>query len=180
MKRLLWILATISCACSSVSITNVNKADGFSISNYKTFNFYDVQATGDGLSENYKANLDLLKEAITKQMKLKGLSTNTSEPDLLINIGTVISQKVQTRETSISDPGARNSVTYMGYRDYSWKSETVEVSRYREGTVTLDFVERASKKLVWQGSAESIVPEKEKNVPSLIEDGMQRLFMKVN
>lgn len=179
MKRLLLILITVSCACSSVSIKNVKKADTFSISNYKTFNFYDVQASGDGLSENYKANLNLLKEAITKQMKLKGLSARTNEPDLFVNIGIAVSQKVQTRETNISDPGARNNVTYMGYRDYSWKSETVEISRYREGTVTLDFVDRASNKLVWQGSAESIVPEKEKNVPLLIEDGMQKLFMKV-
>ena len=179
MKRLLFILITITCACSSIRISNVNKADNFSISNYKTFNFYDVQASGDGLSQDYKANLDLLKEAITKQMKVKGLSASTSEPDLLVNIGIVVLQKVQTRETNISDPGARNSVTYMGYRDYSWKSQTVEVSRYREGTVTLDFVERTSNKLVWQGSAESILPEKAKNVPLLIEDGMQKLFMKV-
>lgn len=179
MKKIIWMLIALSCACSSVSIKNVKKDDSFSIAKYKTFNFYDVQSSGDAIGENYKANLDLLKEAITKEMKLKGLSQNTSEPDLLINIGIVLLQKVQTRESSISDPGARNNVTYMGYRNYSWKSETVEISRYREGTVTLDFVDRASNKLVWQGSAESIVPEKEKNVPTLIQEGMQKLFMKV-
>lgn len=179
MKKIIWMLIVLSCACSSVSIKNVKKDDSFSIAKYKTFNFYDVQSSGDAIGENYKANLDLLKGAITKQMQLKGLSLNTSEPALLVNIGIVVWEKIQTRQTSISDPGARSNVSYMGYRSYSWQSETEEISRYREGTVTLDFVDRPSNKLVWQGSAESIIPSKEKNVPSLIEEGMQKLFMKV-
>ncbi len=177
MKKLLLLLTTITCACSSVSITGVHNANGFSIKNFKTFNFYDVDASGDGIGENYQNNLKLLKEAIEKQMKLKGISLSTSEPDLLVNIGIVISQEVQTRQTDFSNPADRTA--YMGQRSYSWQSQTVVVGSYREGTVTLDLVDRVSNKLGWQGSAESVVPEKEKNIPALIEEGMAALFTKI-
>jgi len=94
-----------------------------------------------------------------------------------VNIGIVVTEEIQTRETNFANPGDRTA--YMGQRNYSWSAKEVEVGRYREGTVTLHLVERISNSLVWEGSAESVVPEKEKNVGALIEEAMEKLFEKI-
>jgi hypothetical protein len=98
-------------------------------------------------------------------------------PDLHVNIGIVVAEKVQTRETNLATPGDR--AAYMGQRNYHWESQEVEVGRYREGTVIVHLVDQAKSKLVWQGAAESVLPEKQKNVPAVIEEAMKKLFEKV-
>jgi len=177
MKKIIGFFLFLTVACSSVKIKGVEKTDDFLLTSYKTFSFYEVSSGGDALGPNYQENLKLLKEAIAKEMNARGVMLSGDNPDLLVNIGVVVSEEIQTRETSFTNPADRTA--YMGQRNYSWKSSEVEVGRYREGTVTVHLVDRAANKLVWKGSAESVVPEKQKNVPALIEDGMKRLFEKL-
>src|SRR5688572_27606906 len=147
-------------ACSGISIIGVDKADNFKISNYKTFDFYQIDASGDALSANSKQNLELLKTAITKELQAKGVNQSSADPDLLVNIGVVVLEKVQTRETKLGE-----NPTYMGTRNYSWERQEVEVGRYRDGTVTVHLVEPEAKKMVWKGAAQGVLPTKESNVP---------------
>ena len=177
MKKLIIFISLLLFGCSGVSIKNVQKADNFALSKYKTFGFFKVDASGDALGKNYSDNLELLKKSITKQFETKGLSLAADNPDVMVNIGIVVSQEVQTRETSFSNPGDRTM--YMGQRNYSWHTQEVVVGTYKQGSVTLDLVDRASGKLVWQGTATSVVPENQKNVPALIEEGMAKLFMEL-
>ena len=177
MKKLIIFASILLFGCSSLTIENVQHEDGFSLSKYKTFGFVNIDAQGDALGENYFANLELLKKAITKQFEKKGISFASSNPDMIVNIAIVVSKEVQTRETSITDPGTGNY--YMGQRNYTWTSEELVVRIYKQGSVTLDLVDRAAGKLVWQGTATSIVPENEKNVPALIDEGMSKLFLKL-
>jgi hypothetical protein len=177
MNRQLIFLSILLVGCSGVRIKGVQQADGFTLSRYKTFGFFQVVSKGDAIGPNYNTNLGLLKKAITKQLEAKGVSQTSDNPDLMVNIGIVISEEVQTRETSFSNPADRTA--YMGQRNYSWQAGEVVVGTYKQGSVTLDLVDHSSSKLVWQGSAESVVPEKEKNVPALIEEGMAALFAKI-
>jgi hypothetical protein len=178
MKKLLFSICILSFACSSVRIKDVQQADGFKISKYKTFNFFEVDAGGDALGPNYSSNLELLKKTITRHLEAKGVAHQTDSPDLLVNIGIQVTEEVQTRETNFANPGDR--MAYMGQRNYSWQTQTVEVGKYRQGTVSVHLVDHATNKLVWIGSADSVVPNKEKNVPALIEEGMEKLFAKLN
>lgn len=177
MKKLSILIIACCTACSSVNIKGVSKADDFAISKYKTFSFFEVISEGNAIGPNSETNLKLLKEAITKQMEAKGLKLSGDNPDLLVNIGVVVAEQVQTRETSFTQPGDRTY--YMNQRNYSWQSQQVEVGKYREGTVIVHLVDRVKNELVWQGSAESVLPEKQKNVPALIEEAMTKLFEKV-
>lgn len=177
MKKTLFFLVLIATACSSVKIVGVNKADDFSIAKYKTFSFYEVNTGGDAIGPNSQANLKLIKEAIVKEMTAKSLTMVADNPDLLVNIGIVVSEKVQTVETNFSNPADRTA--YMGTRNYHWEAGEKAVGTYREGTVTVHLVDRAANKLVWQGSADSVLPEKQKNIPALIEEAMKNLFAKV-
>jgi len=177
MKKVFILILLASVGCSSVRIKDVDKEEGFAISNYKTFGFFQVDAKGDAIGPNYSANLDLLKTAITRELEAKGLSSVSENPDLMVNIGIAISKEVQTRETSFTNPGDR--MAYMGQRNYSWHAQEVVVGTYKQGSVSVHLVDRSAGKLVWQATAESVVPEKEKNVPPLIEEGMKSLFAKL-
>ncbi len=172
MNRLVLLALVGILGCSTVRITGV-RSDDFSITNYASFDFYQVEVGGDAVGENYQTNLDYLKDGIVKQMQLRGLQRDEMSSELLINIGVVVSEEIATRETNFGNPADR---VYMGQRNYSWQTQEVEVERYREGAVTLDIVEKQSNKLVWQGTAESILPKKQKNIPELIEDGLEKLF----
>jgi hypothetical protein len=177
MKKTILFLMLITTACSSVKIKGVQKADDFSITNYKTFSFYEVSTEGDAIGPNSQANLKLLKEAITKELDQKGVKMVADNPDLHVNIGIVVMQQVQTVETSITNPSDRTY--YMGNRNYSWQSTEKAVGTYRDGSVIVHLVDQATNKLVWQGVAESVLPEKEKNVPALIQEAIKSLFAKV-
>jgi len=177
MKKIAILFAVFLMSCGGVKIKGVTSASNFALSNYKTYNFYEVDAEGDALSDNYKENLELVKTAVSKQMVLRGLTQTSGSPDLLVNIGAVVSEEIQTRETSFANPADR--MAYMGQRNYSWQVSEVEVGRYREGSVTLDLVDSRSVKLLWQGSADSILPTKEKNLPALIDSGIAKLFEKI-
>jgi Domain of unknown function (DUF4136) len=177
MKKTLFFIILIVSACSSVKILGVEKADDFSIAKYKTFSFYEVNSGGDAIGPNSQANLKLLKEAIVKEMSAKGITMSADNPDLLVNIGIVVSEKVQTVETNFSNPADRTA--YMGTRNYHWEAGEKAVGTYREGTVTVHLVDRVANNLVWQGSADSVLPEKQKNIPALIEEAMKNLFAKL-
>lgn len=176
MRTLPFIFLSVMLSCSTVSIKGVKSSDTFSIASYKTFTFYEVEQTGDAIGANYLRNLTLLKESITRQMNAKGLTLIAGTPDLLVNIGIVVTEEIQTRETNF----ATDRTAYMGQRNYSWNAQEIEVGRFREGTVRVHLVDRASNALVWEGSAESVVPEKQKNVEALINEAMQKLFLRIN
>jgi hypothetical protein len=172
---LYFLLLSFLCGCSGISITGIEKTADFQLSKYKTFDFYNVDVSGDAVSPNSKQNLEFLKTAISKQLQAKGLTMNTTDPDLLVNIGVVVLEKVQTRETRLGE-----YPTYMGTRNYTWERQDIEVGRYREGTVTVHLVEADAKKMVWKGAAEGVVPENPDKVPAMIDQGMEQLFAKVN
>lgn len=177
MRVLFLFLIIFSFSCSGVRVQDVDKTEDFTLSIYKSFNFMEVTSSGDALGPNYNQNLELLKKAITRELTAKGLTLQPNQPDLLVNIGIVVTQEVQTRETSLKNPSDRTA--YMGQRNYHWSSQTVEVGKYKQGAVTVHLVDRAANKLVWKASAESVVPEKEKNVPALIDEAMAKLFEKL-
>src|SRR5688500_9425286 len=103
-------------ACSLVRVLNTESEPDFKLSNYKSFNFYDLVGR-DTIPANMEEKVGMLKQEIIKQMEQRGLS-RSGQPDLLINIGSVVEEKIQTRPTNIQD-----APQYIGQRRYTWKSE---------------------------------------------------------
>ena len=166
-------LAIISFGCSGVRVLDTEADAGFKLSQYQTFDFFKLEASGD-TTENFEKNANLMKQSISRELQSKGLRPATGNPDLLVNIGIVVNEQVQTRETTIQE-----APRYMGQRRYRWKSEEVEVGKYREGTVTVDLVDPASDKMVWKGVVEGIIPRKEEQLKATIDDGVRSLFEKL-
>lgn len=161
-------------ACTSVKVLNTKAADDFKLSDYHTFDFYEVRTSGDTLGEAFEERVELLKNEIARELSEIGLSRSSSNPDLKVNLGIVVEEKVQTRQTHI-----REAPIYIGQRRYSWKSEEVEAGRYREGTVSVDMVDPEQNELVWQGVAEGVIPRSNRKLKRTIQEGVEELFSQI-
>ncbi len=160
-------------SCQSAKVSVLDKSPSFTLSSYETFGFYETDATG-ALSENYERNMDFLKEEIAKHMVFRGLMRNDESPELKINLGVVVEQKDQTRETNlVTDPGTFN---YIGQQRYTWKSEVIKVGSYRKGTVTVHLVDATKNEAVWVGVSERILAEREDRLMQTIMDGVEEMF----
>jgi hypothetical protein len=166
---LLFVLLVIS--CSPATVTSMPEA-GFGLSRYQTFSFLEVDASGDGLGQEYQTQVSYLQEEIARQLELRGLKqADLSDAGLLINLGIVVDEEVQIRKTDIiTDPPQ-----YIGQRRYTWQSREVEVGRYNVGTVSVHLVDRERNELVWQGTAERIISDKPRKLREQIAKGMQKL-----
>lgn len=170
-----WLLIM---GCSSVRIKGIDRAADFSLSQYKTFSFFDIGASGDALGPKAQENAKLIMQAVSRQLNSRGLLYQEKGGELLVNIGVSVNEEVQTRETSFANPGDR--MGYVGQRSYKWESTEVAVGTYRNGSVAIELVDAKANTLKWRGVAESVLPDKEKNIPALIEEAMAELIGKVN
>lgn len=160
--------------CSSVREIKTDQAPGFSIGKYKTFDFYQTDVTGETVP-GFDTRVQWIKNEIAKQLTAKGLTQSSTDPDLLVNVGINIEEKIQTRETDIRTDGMR----YTGQRNYSWQSQEVEVGRYKDGTIKVDLVDRASGQQVWQGTAASVLVKNDQSSKKNIAAGGEKMFAKM-
>lgn len=169
------VLAIFAVAgCSGPRLVSSNTAEGVDLASYKTFDFYTVGASGDTIPGRFSEALPQLEDAIALEMQKYGYLMTKTDPDLLVNIGVVIDEKVQTRQTDFRTDAPR----YIGQRRYSWKSEEVEVGRYRQGTVSIDLVDRLQNKMVWTATVRDVLPSRQEKVQQSIREGVEKLFDK--
>jgi hypothetical protein len=169
------MLLLIAGACSPIKIINSEPVDNFNLQKYRTFAFYQVETQGDSLSSAYMQKVDLLKKAISTQLAKRGLTPATTQADLLINIGIVVEEKVQTRQTDFRTEAPK----YIGQRRYSWKSQEVEVGRYKQGTVTVHLVDSEQNKMVWRGVAQGVISNNINKLERTIDKGAEKLFASI-
>ena len=168
------LLGVFSCGGSRVIVENDQYKD-FSLTDFSTFDFFEIDAP---ISENpdFNKNISYLEETISKELLARGLTKSSTNPDLKINLGIKIEDKVQTRTTSL----ATDPFMYTGQRSYTWKSEEVPVNTYREGSLTIHFVESESNHAVWVGTINKVIPEKSKNKPAAIEEAVAEIFKELD
>ncbi|MCU0403736.1 MAG: DUF4136 domain-containing protein [Chitinophagaceae bacterium] len=174
MKNVLTLVCLF--AAASVMAQKVEKSELVTeadLNKYKTFGFFNIDTAGLVNPENYLNNLAILKQAVSAQLISRGY-TESSTPDLKINMGLVVIEKVQTRETDFRTDRPR----YMGQRNYSWKSEEVVIGYYKEGTLDFHLVDASSNEMVWWATVTDVVPDKQKNVPKTIEKAIKKMFDK--
>ena len=159
-----------SCAPNRV-VVEENKYEDFKLSQYSSFDFSQINTPSDSLVP-YQQIVDLLKENITEAMEARGLKHATEQPDLRINLGVVVADKVQTRETNVtSDP-----FTYSGQRNYYWEVREIPVNTYREGSLTVHFVNNPGNVLVWAGTVSEVVPKKQEDKIAAVKDAVSQIF----
>lgn len=165
-------LCLFSACSSTVKIVESDQDKDVNLKSYKTFDFVDMNVNNQTDLEPEQENLRILLDEITKAMEARNYK-RAANPDLLINLGIVITEEVQTRETDI-----RDAPMYLGQRNYSWQSEEVVIGTYNQGSVALDMVDAQRKALVFRVVARSVLSKKrEKNVEK-IKEAVEKMFKK--
>ena len=133
-------------------LVSYNKASKTDFKKYKTYQVYGLNVTTIPEFEPKKESINFLIAEIGKQMVARGYQKVNENPDLILNIGIVITAEQKTRQTDI-----RDAPRYIGQRSYHWESEEIVVQNYNEGTVILDVVESENNKLIWQAVSKGMI-----------------------
>lgn len=157
-------------SCSPVRVVSTEAKEDVDFASYSTFNFMDISMKNDSLDLASIPEVDRLKEAITSQMEALGY-TQSQNPDLWVNIGLMVEEKVQTRETNI-----RDAPIYIGQRRYHWESEEVVVDEYEQGTVSIDIIDAQANERIWEGVAAGTITDNEARMENRINEAMEILF----
>ena len=169
---LLLILLLVLMACTSTNVTvEPGLYDDFSLSNYKTYSFLEVDQSETEIPA-FSQSVVYLKQEIAKRMSNHGLTESNSSPDLKINLGIVIEKKEQTRETSL----ATDPFMYTGQRNYTWQSQEIVVNNYKEGTLTVHLVDSKTNEAVWVGVVSKIIPSKQEKKQVAIQGAVNEIF----
>ncbi|MCT4589683.1 MAG: DUF4136 domain-containing protein [Carboxylicivirga sp.] len=168
MKRIVFfaIIAMIFTACSSIRTT----ADWDPSADFRGYQSFNFSESFDEIKVN---DLDKrrIKNAIITEMEKRGY-TLSDQPDLLVN-GYV---------TSVERTVVTNT-HYGGYGPYyygwgGWYS-TMDVNKYKEGTLIVSLIDVRNKQLIWEGRAEGIVPPSGGDKRTRATDDMiEQLFWK--
>lgn len=148
--------------------------DNFDIEGYKSFSFLDIEPEKTK-NPNFRNAIALLQEEMKNQFVANGIPEDPTNPDLGVNIGITVEDKVQTRETSL----ATDPFTYTGQRNYTWKSGEIVVNTYKQGTLTVHLIDLASKEAVWVGIISKVIPTKEEKREAAIKDAVDAIFNKI-
>ncbi|HLT05873.1 MAG TPA: DUF4136 domain-containing protein [Cyclobacteriaceae bacterium] len=169
------VLLLFSGSCSTGKLRVESTKPSASLSDYKTFDFFELEAAGD-TSSSFHENIAYFKSEVARQLNARGLTQTANQPELKINLGIVVEEKTQTRQTSLSDPG---EWTYVGQRNYKWESKTVEVGKYKEGSLTIHLVDNATNEAIWVGSMAGVVPRQQAKRETAIHKAVIALFEEI-
>ncbi|MCC9166374.1 DUF4136 domain-containing protein [Pontibacter harenae] len=177
LKNILLVIAAsiFMAACAAAPEITSEPASGFRLNDYSSFAFMEVNTSGDGLGVAYEDEISLIKQEIAEQLQRRGLTQATTDADLVINLGVVVDEKVQTRETNFQTDPPR----YMGQRNYRWQVQEIPVGRYNRGTLSVHLVDSEQNQLVWQGTAESILRSDSEKLNKQIREGVAKLVSEI-
>ena len=142
MKKciILFLSAIVLFSCNSVKVTS-DYDSKVNFKSYKTFAFYKPEIDKTKIS-------DLDKKRILRAIELalfaKGF-TKSDSPDMLVGIFAKSREKVNVSQNNVGfgwgwNPWMMNNM-----------NANVNVSQYSEGTLFIDFIDKAKKELIWQG-----------------------------
>ena len=169
----LFLLLTMPFLGLSQVLVSYNKASKIDFKKYKTYQIYGLNVTTIPEFEPKKESINFLIAEIGKQMSARGYQIVKEYPDLILNIGIVITAEQKTRQTDI-----RDAPRYMGQRNYHWESEEIVVQNYNEGTVILDVVESENNKLIWQAVSKGMITASMGTNMSRITKAVKKMYNK--
>ena len=177
-KRIFLIgLALTMVACATGPKIYVNKDPNTNLGAFATFGFAPELGTNrDDGTETLLSQFFV--ESTRTQMELRGYKYTAEDPDLRINF--YVSTKEKIRATSSPAAGGGYSGFRGGYYGYgAYGGYETNVQQYTEGTVTIDLVNNASNKLVWEGTAIGrITSEVDNNLQAVVRVVVTDVFKK--
>ncbi|UHG89907.1 DUF4136 domain-containing protein [Spirosoma oryzicola] len=167
------MLFALVIGCSPSYRVTQNKTDKSATwSAYRTFAFIDTNRISPSPQDAYQAVVEQIKRAVTTELTNRGYQQTNDNPDLLVNIGAVMKEKTQTRQTTIYE-----APFYTGQRRYHWQSQEVPVGTYQEGTVNLHVVDSQRNALIWDVAVSSVL-NRQQVTPVQVGEAIHKVFTK--
>lgn len=166
----------LAAGCASGPEIRVTADPGANLAAYRTFNYLSPLGTD---REGYESLVSAsLKEATTAELTRRGYVL-AEKPDFLVNFSGRLSDKLRVTRT----PPVRPPLGYYGYRrgfyDPWYGYNDLDVDQYTEGTLNIDIVDAASKRLVWESIAVGRVNEKSlKALPAAVREVVPQMLAK--
>lgn len=179
-SRLLVVLsacAVAGCASGPKILSDYDSTANFG--DYRTYNF--VEGAGPDYGDYQSLFTKFVIEAVTIEMEKRGY-TKSDNPDLLVNFGAKLDDKIDVRTTR--DPMAggyygyrRGAYNYGAWGGYGYATET-HVSEYTEGTFNIDIIDNKRRQLVWEAvGVGRITDKKRENLEETIKTGVPNYFL---
>ncbi len=153
---ILFLLAITSCSTIRVSSDYETQTD---FTQYKTFAFYKTGIDKAPISDIDKRRI---MRAIETELVSKGM-TKSEDPDVLVSLFTKARTQVDV---------------YDNWSPYYYDPfHRQQISKYTEGTLFIDIIEREGKKLVWQGIGTGFLTKSKK--PTKREANIQKFVQQI-
>ena len=159
MKNLVTLLVVclfaLTASCSSVHNVSYDYDKRTNFAALKTYDWLPVpkEVKVDTLVQ------DRIKNAVNSELEAKGLRMTSDEPDFLIAM----------------QAGTEDKVRYVP-EHWGYKYANYRRVEYEEGTLVLDFVDPASKELIWRGTAKADVDSKmaPEKIDKLVNEAVEK------
>lgn len=158
--------ALAGCATGPDIRTDYNHSTDFS--QYRTFAFLPRLGTD---KQGYESlTTQYLKDAVHKEMTVRGYEYAPRQPDLLVNFNMQFQQKIVSSPAPMPPPGYMGYYAYRGglyapWPGYGFYSDTYT---YTEGTLNIDLVDARKNQLVWEGVAQGDASQPERQTSQLM------------
>ena len=162
MKNLVTLLAAclfaLTVSCSSVPKVSYEFDEQTNFAALRTYDWLPVpkEVKVDTLVQ------DRIKNAVNSELEAKGLRMTSDEPDFLIAMYAGTKEKV------------RYTPEHHGFK----RRHIYRRDEYEKGTLVLDFVDPASKELIWRGTAKAYVDSKmtPTKIDRLVNEAVQEIL----
>jgi hypothetical protein len=167
--RKLWLPVFAAFVITGCGVQSyVEKDPSVNLNSYKTYAWIGDKNSNRKTDKPYKDFQEsYLTDLISQQLEKNGFVKSKSNPDILIDYDIMIENEVRHQ----SEPLYSRSFVRYFYNPYTQRinsryypsrymgQNTYDVP-YKSGTITINIVDNDSKKLVWQGWAETEVTTK--------------------
>ncbi len=152
------IMLLVFNACNSIKVSTDYEAKT-NFDQYKTFAFYKKGIDKASISDIDKRRI---LKAIEVEMAVKGY-TKSEDPDMLVSIFTKSREKIDI---------------YNNYNPYYYGPyHRQQITKYTEGSLFIDIIDRNNKKLIWQGIGSGALSKSSK--PEKREANIQNFVQKI-
>jgi hypothetical protein len=163
------------CATQRAADIRVHSAPDVDLSAYNTFGFPEQTGTDRGGYSTLVTSH--FKNAVSRQMEMRGYRYVDQNPDLLINFYANVRERTELRSRPFSPAFGYYGYRYGLYGAWPLYDRDIDTVTYPIGTANVDVVDARQKQLIWEGVAEGRVRDEDmRNPQQAIDRVVTQLF----
>jgi hypothetical protein len=150
------LMVALIAGCGAGLELNHDYDQQLDFSQFKTFQWVDT-AKSTGTQGNNSLIAGRVKNAVVNELTEKGLTENTSDPDVFVIYHVGTQDKVDITDYGYGYGYGRYGGVYGG--PYGAGGGGISTYNYTEGTLIVDIIDASTKQLAWRGSATGVLDE---------------------